>query len=213
MSDGGDDNVWDHGDWAMARLTMQPTVAAASFAFESAPHALSFTFRGNVSQSLSESSFTIQNLTTDTPVPTESMQLDYDLPTDTATLTFPGFSGGILPDGKYRATLHADGVTDANGNPMPADFEYYFFFLRGDANHDASVNLLDFNIVSANFNQSMQTFSGGDFNYDGVVNLLDFNILAARFNTELTVSKSSLPALRRLEIWKPPAATGVTGVA
>jgi hypothetical protein len=56
-----------------------------------------------------------------------------------------------------------------------------FFFLQGDANRDALVNLTDFNTLAANFGGTNRTFSQGDFNYDGTVNLADFNILASRF--------------------------------
>ena len=37
------------------------------------------------------------------------------------------------------------------------------------------VNLLDFNKLAANFNQTGNFWTDGDFNYDGNVNLLDFN--------------------------------------
>jgi hypothetical protein len=68
---------------------------------------------------------------------------------------------------------------------MAADYELEFFFLRGDANHDAIVNLRDFNILASNFGQSGRDFTQGDFNYDTVVSLADFNILAARFGTSV----------------------------
>ena len=68
---------------------------------------------------------------------------------------------------------------------MAADYAFEFFFLRGDANHDARVNLQDFNILAGNFGQSNRIFSQGDFNYDTVVNLLDFNALAGRFGQAL----------------------------
>jgi hypothetical protein len=51
----------------------------------------------------------------------------------------------------------------------------------GDANLDGRVNLLDFNILAANFGASPRTFEQGDFDLDGIVNLNDFNILAAHF--------------------------------
>ena len=61
-----------------------------------------------------------------------------------------------------------------------------FFFLPADANHDATVNLQDFNILAGNFGQSGRDFSQGDFNYDGTVNLSDFNLLAGKFGTGLS---------------------------
>ena len=56
----------------------------------------------------------------------------------------------------------------------------------GDADLNGVVNLLDFNRLAANFNQSGKFWSDGDFNYDGNVNLLDFNRLAANFNLSAT---------------------------
>jgi len=47
---------------------------------------------------------------------------------------------------------------------------------------DGLVNGSDFNILAANFNQSITGWDQGDFNYDGLVNATDFNELAANFN-------------------------------
>jgi autotransporter-associated beta strand protein len=56
------------------------------------------------------------------------------------------------------------------------------YTLLGDANLDGLVNGSDFNILAANFNQSITGWDQGDFNYDGLVNATDFNELAANFN-------------------------------
>jgi len=56
------------------------------------------------------------------------------------------------------------------------------YTLLGDANLDGLVNGSDFNILAANFNQSITGWDQGDFNYDGLVNAADFNELAANFN-------------------------------
>jgi hypothetical protein len=56
------------------------------------------------------------------------------------------------------------------------------YALLGDANLDGLVNGADFNILAANFNQSITGWDQGDFNYDGLVNAADFNDLAANFN-------------------------------
>ena len=61
----------------------------------------------------------------------------------------------------------------------------------GDANHDARVNLDDFNILAANFGQSGTDFTRADFTYDGTTNLDDFNILAARFGNSLAGPSST----------------------
>jgi hypothetical protein len=74
---------------------------------------------------------------------------------------------------------------------MAADWSYDYFVLNGDANHDRTINTLDFTALAQNFNNASATFSQGDFNYDGVVNVLDFNILATKFGTSLAPPVSS----------------------
>jgi hypothetical protein len=96
---------------------------------------------------------------------------------------------GVLPDGHYRATLFAAGITNPGGTPLGANHVFDFFFLRGDANHDGRVNLQDFNILATNFGRSPRDFTQGDFNYDSTVNLQDFNILASRFGVVLTSAR------------------------
>ena len=99
---------------------------------------------------------------------------------------------------------------DADGNGVGGDsYSFGFYFMQADANHDATVNLLDFNIVAGNFNHSPLDFTQGDFNYDGVVNLIDFNILAARFNTSLGASGQG----ERIQSKASTAPAIVTGTA
>ena len=76
-------------------------------------------------------------------------------------------------------------MTNAAGISIAVDYALQFFFLAGDADHDADVDLDDFNILATNFGQSNRNFSQGDFNYDTLVNLDDFNILAGRFGVAL----------------------------
>lgn len=58
------------------------------------------------------------------------------------------------------------------------------FTLPGDANLDRIVNISDFSLLAANFNQA-GIWSRGDFNYDGSININDFAALAANFNQSL----------------------------
>lgn len=53
--------------------------------------------------------------------------------------------------------------------------------LPGDANGDGSVDLLDLDILGANFGEANATFAQGDFNDDGTVDLLDLDLLGANF--------------------------------
>jgi glucose/arabinose dehydrogenase len=182
VTNANDGTAYDHADWAGARLVRRPlAVTQSEFRFATAPHALVFRFDGNVADSFTIDDVTVRDLTSGADVPREAMQLAYDAATDTATITFPGLPGGLLPDARLRATIGASGVISSTGNVLDGDHVFDFFFLRGDANHDARVDLLDFNRVAGNFGASPRDFTQGDFNYDGIVNLLDFDLLAARF--------------------------------
>ena len=169
------------------------------------------TFTQNVGASLTTADLQLQNLTTGATVPTGSMALTFDAGTSTATITFPGFANGVLPDGNYRLTLLSPGITNGAGQQLDANrdgtggdnFTFEFFVLAGDANRDKAVNLQDFNILAANFGQAPRNFAQGDFDYSGTVNLQDFNILAARFGAVLpgptpAPPESSRPASSRV---------------
>jgi hypothetical protein len=161
-----------------------PKVTAAEQVYRTLPHALRFDFTRDVSASLSVADIVVRNLTTNqTIVPDE---LTFDANFNRATFSF----ADALPDGNYRATLVAAGITDAMGTPLAQDYVLNFHFLRGDANHDGSVDLADFNILAGNFGQDGRDFSQGDFNYDGGVDLADFNLLAGRFGTQLVTAPS-----------------------
>jgi hypothetical protein len=56
------------------------------------------------------------------------------------------------------------------------------YTLLGDANLDGAVNGIDFGIVAANFNKSVNSWDQGDFDYNGAVNGVDFGNLASNFN-------------------------------
>jgi hypothetical protein len=175
------------------RYAVVPNVNSSAFQFNTAPHRVSFSFDENVAASLGTSDVVLENLTTMQTIPSSQLSLAYDSTTNTATFSYTGNAGGIagvLPDGNYRATLLAAGVTTPNGQPLPANHVLNFFFLQGDANHDGRVNLDDFNVLAANFGQSPRDFTQGDFNYNGIVNLDDFNILASRFGTVLASSSA-----------------------
>jgi hypothetical protein len=139
---------------------------------------------------LSTADLLLENLTRGQTIPSANIAMSYAPQSNTVTFTFSGYQYGALPDGDYRAALPAGSVTDPAGNPLAAH-SFEFFFLNGDANHDARVNLDDFNILAANFGQSPRDFTQGDFDYSGNVNLNDFNILASRFGSSLSVAPST----------------------
>ena len=162
-------------------LLPAPAATSTSFNFETAPNTIQIGFNSNVFASLDSGDL---HVTQQGGSDIAATLVDYNTATNTATFTLPT----PLPDGNFIATINAADVTDLAGRPLAGNVSYNFSFLMADANNDGHVNLLDFNILAANFNQSNRTFSQGDFNYDGQTNLLDFNILAARFNTALAAT-------------------------
>ncbi len=187
----------------LATDVVAPQVTASSFNFLTS-QSVTISFNDNVGASLDTSDLVLHNNTTNTDINAADLAVAYDGGTNTATFTFPGL-GGILPDGDYTLTLLSSGVTDASGNPLDGDgngtiggnHTAAFFFINGDANRDRTVNLLDFNILSANFGLPGD-FSDGDFDYSGIINIADFNILASRFGQ--SVGPDSLSASGSLRL-------------
>jgi len=100
-----------------------------------------------------------------------------------------GWNGpGIIASAAQTPTnglLYGVGYADSKDNVvagLTSGQIEVMYTLLGDANLDHLVNTSDFNIVAANFNQSITGWDQGDFNYDGLVNTADFNELAANFN-------------------------------
>jgi len=54
--------------------------------------------------------------------------------------------------------------------------------LAGDANHDRTIDTIDFNLLAANFGGTSKVWAQGDFNYDTLVDTVDFNLLASNFS-------------------------------
>jgi len=136
-------------------------------------------------------------LTSGKTVPASSLSVRYEVSTHTATFSFPGFRGGVLPDGKYRATLRAAGVADARGQSLRGDYATEFFYLRGDADHSGTVGLADFRILLANYGKRDRDFTQGDFDHDRDVDRQDFNVLVKQFGLSVT-GESQRPSGRSL---------------
>jgi len=91
-------------------------------------------------------------------------------------------SAALTPtNGLLYGLGYADGTDGVVSGLASGQIEVKYTLL-GDANLDGVVNGSDFNILAANFNQSITGWDQSDFNYDGVVNAADFNELAANFN-------------------------------
>ena len=71
------------------------------------------------------------------------------------------------------------------------------FTVRGDANLDGIVNVLDFNALSMNYNKTGQLWANGDLTNDGKVNAADFDQLATGYGSNIGGGFSA-PALGTL---------------
>ena len=175
-------------------LDLPPTVVTDGFNDATAPNSLTFQFSQNVQASLSTADLKVTTRTA-SPVTITMTLASFNTTNNTATFTFPSFASSIVPDGDYRAVLTGSGVTNTSNLAIQSDTTLLFFHFQGDANHDRTINLTDFNILAANFGQTGRTFAQGDFNYDGVVNLIDLNAIATRYGTTFPQPLNSpLPA-------------------
>jgi ELWxxDGT repeat protein len=162
-----------------------PTIQGGVPAPERPDSALRFTFSEDVGASLSPADLRIVAVPGGAALDPSKFAVSFDPATLTATFTFPGYPGGRLPDGNYRATLLAGGVTDPTGNPAAADYALDFYVLGGDTNRDRVVNFNDLLLLASNYNKAGLTYAQGDFTGDGVVNFNDLLILAQNYNKSL----------------------------
>jgi hypothetical protein len=171
--------------------TTAPTVSPGTFQFEVTPNRLRYAFNEPVQLSLGPADLLVQRLEAGGPVTVTPSSFGYDPATNTATFTF----SGALPQGNYRATLRAAGVSDFAGNAVAADHVLEFFVLAGDINRDRMVNGSDFAILAANFGRTGRTYEQGDLNGDARVDGSDFAILAGNFGKSMAPpTPSSLAA-------------------
>jgi hypothetical protein len=173
-----------------------PKVTASAFLFDALPHKLTFTFDQNVAASLAAGDFFIRKLDgTGQITPT---LMPYDAANNRVTLSFPP---GLTPDGRYVVTLSSAGITNATGGQLDGDgngttgpdFNFNFFFMAGDANHDGAVDFNDLVALAQHYNAPGISPAQGDFNYDNVVDFNDLVILAQRYNTALPAAPLPAP--------------------
>jgi hypothetical protein len=162
---------------------------------------LRFTFTADVSASLGVEDLRLVDTATGARIDPASIAVAYDAATNTVTFTFPGLPGGILPAGRYRATLLAAGIAaggtalDGNADGTPGDdYVFEFFTLPGDANRDGAVNFLDLLTLAKNYGKTGVTLAQGDFSGDGTVNFADLLILAKNYNRALPSAGGVTPA-------------------
>jgi hypothetical protein len=158
--------------------TTAPTVLTKNFNWDNVPYqSLAWKFSEDISDSVNFQDLTLFNLMTNQTVNTVSSIS----PTDTAHFKFDQFLYGALPNGEYQATINAAGVTDKAGNQLAANSVLNFFYINGDADHDADVDINDLGILATNWQQSPRITSQGDFTYDGTVDVNDLGILATNW--------------------------------
>ena len=151
-------------------------------------------FTKDVSASLSVNDVILQNLSTGFAVSPKQMALSYDPASNRATLTFPGLPGQKLPDGNYRFSLGAAGVTDSDGKPLSNDGTFEFHVLSGDTNGDRSTNDLDLYRVWQNqLKPPAQRDRNADLNGDGQVTLADLAPVMDSYGKHLPAVDERLP--------------------
>lgn len=162
-----------------------PAIVSQQFDYDATPQAIRLTFNEDLAAPLTLNDLVLANLDTSVAVLPQDLTFSYDAQTRTATLTFPGFPGGILPDANYRLTISANAITDRTGNRMATDQSFDFFSLAGDANHDRMVDIHDLAILAGNWQTSPRLFSEADFNQDGSIDAFDLAILSANWQKVL----------------------------
>jgi hypothetical protein len=176
-------------------VSTPPTVLSIAYDPVASAPAVRVRFSEDVGASVQRGDFEIVQPSSGLGVPVSKTAVAWDATTFTATIRFPGFAGGVIPDGNYQVTVFApdirDGINNAlDGNADGAagdDAVADFFVLAGDANRDRAVNFLDLAQLAQNYNATGggKTYVDGDFNGDGNVDFLDLAILAQRYNTTL----------------------------
>jgi hypothetical protein len=162
-----------------------PLVTASEFQYEIRPVGAIFDVDQDVVGSIDPADVIIRNLATNVTFPVG--ETFYHSTEHKIGYTV---AAGTLPDGNYRATLMAGSLRDAAANPLASDSSFDFFVFAGDANRDRMVDIGDFSVLAARFNQ-LGTFSQGDFNYDHIADIADFSILASKFNTSLPAQRAA----------------------
>jgi predicted outer membrane repeat protein len=152
----------DIGAYERFANAVQPT----GVMFESdALLAVTFSFNGDASVSVSRTDIQLQNLDTLQSVSAGTLSFNNDGTQATLLLS------NLLPDGNYRAML---GTTSVD-----------FFVLAGDFDRDRTVDFADLVPLAQNYNATGMTNLRGEANYDGVVNFADLVMLSQNYGRSL----------------------------
>jgi len=154
------------------------------------------TFDAHVGGSLDVADLVITNPVTGIAIDPADMQVAFDPVALTATWTFPGLAGGVLPDGNYSLSLAAAAVTDAVGRALGADTTVGFHVLRGDANGDRAVNDLDlYRVWTESQRPAGQQAAAADLDGDGTVDAADLAIVAGHYLATLPGVGAAAPSV------------------
>jgi hypothetical protein len=173
----------------IALTSAAPKVVSTSFPYATAANQIQFTFdQDMLSSSFAAGDLVLTNVNGGAVPAVQSVQ--YNSATKTATFFVP--SGGFADD-NYTATLAAGSVSSSYGTPTSVAYSFNFFSLIGDANHDRTVNVLDFNVLATNYGKA-GNFTQGDFDYSGTISSSDFAILASQYGKTVAAPSGSMVA-------------------
>ena len=155
-------------------------------------------FSEDVSISLSVDDLELTNITAAERVPSAYMSLAYDAGTNTASFTFPGYPGGILPVGDYSAIISGT-LTDLFGNQMSGPPPQLLFtvaplapVLPSDYNLSGEVEAGDYIIWRKTLGTDVANYSGADGSGNGNVGPEDYDLWRANFGQSLPLEPASL---------------------
>ena len=75
-------------------------------------------FSEDVSAAISADDLVLRSEDGSVAIDASLMSVSYDAARRAATWSFPGLPNGVLPPGRYRATVLSAGITDATGNAL-----------------------------------------------------------------------------------------------
>jgi hypothetical protein len=168
-------------------LDTKPRVTAS--AFSQLSNAITFDFTLDVGASLQPSDLTIAD--TASAAVYSARSVAWDAVNRRATFAI----NGVLPRGRFVATLDAAGVTHALGAPLASSPTVPFTHTPADFNLTGVTDFDDLLVLAASYNATGRTFAQGDANYDGVVNFDDLLLLAANYNLPAVSAAPPPPGL------------------
>jgi beta-galactosidase len=164
-----------------------PSIVGSNFQY-AGPEELQLQFNVDVSASLAASDLQLTNQTTGQTIDPANVAVSYNSTTNTATFTFPGFAGGLLPVGTYKMSVAASSITSSAGFPLTNGFNIVVVQLLGDWSLDNQQSAADITAALGAFADlngyetahnlsAAQLLVLGDVNGDGHVDNADLQAL------------------------------------